>query len=290
MSRRKWRCNALRLKSGDDENGPMPLAELKTYITPTAAELKKATEGKGLGDPAVPLEEQKEAIDDLGANYTFQDLEQCLPEKGHPAMLTIRRAGNGAGGRGKPTGEKNGPDCANKPTHTGSECKTRGPPRKNFNTPNRKQRRSAPRGKQNSRPRYNNNMKSNNSRDPRKARVVGNKPAAFVVKPTLGKHEEIDDAWAGLSVEAMINEKPECGKIAVEELYKLPPEPIKVANPLASYTNYAIKPCQMTDVDKQNKTKEAPIPQLPAKKNKTEELPKLKRCKRTGEQGGAQER
>eukprot|EP00808_Paulinella_micropora_P020920 g77225.t1 len=43
-----------------NEHGPMPLEELKTFITPTAAELKKATEG---------------------ADCTFQDLEDCLPDK-----------------------------------------------------------------------------------------------------------------------------------------------------------------------------------------------------------------
>eukprot|EP00808_Paulinella_micropora_P030636 g63099.t1 len=139
---------ALQCPRLSDDNGPIPLAELKTYITPTAAELTKATEGKAQGDPAVPLEERKEAIDHLGANFTFQELEQCLPEKGHPAMLTIRRAGNGAGGGCKSTGEKGWPDCDNKPTHTGSDCKARGPRRKNYNTPNRKQQGSASRGKQ----------------------------------------------------------------------------------------------------------------------------------------------
>eukprot|EP00808_Paulinella_micropora_P017592 g28801.t1 len=121
-------------------------------------------------------------------------------------------------------------------------------------------------------------MKSNKSRDPRKTIVVVNKPAAFVAKPTLDKFEEIDDAWAGLTVEAMMNEKPEYGKIEVEELYKLPPEPIKVANPLALYADYAFGSCQMADANEQDKTKEAPMPQLLAKKSKVEELPKLKRC------------
>eukprot|EP00808_Paulinella_micropora_P031026 g75247.t1 len=217
---------ALQCPRLSDDNGPIPLAELKTYITPTAAELKKATEGKALGDPA--------------------DLEQCLPEKGHPAMLTIRRAGNGAGGGCKSTGEKGGHDCDNKPTHTGSESA-----RIDF---------------------------AGETKPPTQARVVVNKPAAFVAKPTLGKFEEIDDAWAGLSVEAMMNEKPEYGKIAVEELYKLHPEPIKVLNPLALNKNYEVTPYQVPDVRNKESTKEAPVLQPPAKKNKVEELPKLKRC------------
>eukprot|EP00808_Paulinella_micropora_P014834 g76011.t1 len=55
--------------------------------------------------------------------------------------------------------------------------------------------------------------------------------------------------------------RPDHGCREVEELYKLPPEPFKMA-----------------DANEQDKTKEAPMPQPLAKKSKVEELLKLKRC------------
>eukprot|EP00808_Paulinella_micropora_P006789 g21671.t1 len=61
-----------------NDHGPMPLEDLKTFITPTAAELKKATEG---------------------ADITFEDL-------GHPAMLTIRRAGDVPSGKQETAGTR----------------------------------------------------------------------------------------------------------------------------------------------------------------------------------------
>ena len=63
----EWRWSFLQFVEGmdpkfliflADEHGPMPKADLKTYITPTAAEINKATEGKAAGDPRVPLEDQ----------------------------------------------------------------------------------------------------------------------------------------------------------------------------------------------------------------------------------------
>lgn len=95
-----------------DENGPLTLDELRAFVTPTANELKQSREGLGAGDPPTPLQEQKAALDALGADYEFNDLELCIPEKvrvqlqvrlrafladalqGHPALLTLRRAGN----------------------------------------------------------------------------------------------------------------------------------------------------------------------------------------------------
>eukprot|EP00808_Paulinella_micropora_P003525 g33522.t1 len=126
-----------------DNNGPLTLEELKTYITPSQNELKQSREGLDDDDPATPLEEQKAAIDALPAGFTFEGLENCLPEKGHAALLTVRRAGTtqekcgDAGGALywiKPDAEKpdyegererarkntsKRPECANKPTHTG---------------------------------------------------------------------------------------------------------------------------------------------------------------------------
>eukprot|EP00808_Paulinella_micropora_P014795 g29067.t1 len=130
-----------------DNNGPLTLEELKTYITPSQNELKQSREGLDDDDPATPLEEQKAAIDALPAGFTFEGLENCLPEKGHAALLTVRRAGTtqekcgDAGGALywiKPDAEKpdyegererarkntsKRPECANKPAHTGGECK-----------------------------------------------------------------------------------------------------------------------------------------------------------------------
>eukprot|EP00808_Paulinella_micropora_P002212 g37106.t1 len=94
------------------------LPDLNTIITPTAQELKKAVEGKGAGGPDVPLEEQKAAVDALGANFTYEDLEACLPEKGHPAMLTIRRAGDGASGRDAEAPKKKWPEFGDPPDAT----------------------------------------------------------------------------------------------------------------------------------------------------------------------------
>eukprot|EP00808_Paulinella_micropora_P024876 g56528.t1 len=221
----------------------MPLGELKTYITPTAAELKKATEKKQAGDPAMPLEEQKAAIDALGPNFTFEQLEQCLPDKGHPAMLTIRRAGNGTSGRGfsckrlqslfqlsqaESYCEKLPRSVrSNKPTHTGGECKMRGPTQRGgSNNFTKSKSRTPTNGKRANPPR---NANNNRPRDPRKPKVNVVKPVVYVANPaTERKFDEVDDAWAGLTVERMIEDNPQLGQIAVEELYKLPPETIKI--------------------------------------------------------------
>eukprot|EP00808_Paulinella_micropora_P000894 g34594.t1 len=185
----------------------MPLGELKTYITPTAAELKKATDEKQAGDPAVPLEEQKAAIDALGPNFTFEQLEQCLPDKGHPTMLTIRRAVTASeechGLREKRVPLHNlfqffsletaKPECSNKPTHTDGECKMRGPTQRGGNNNFTKSKSRTPtNGKCANPPR---NANSNRPRDPRKPKVNVLKPVAYVAKPaTERKFDEVDDA------------------------------------------------------------------------------------------------
>eukprot|EP00808_Paulinella_micropora_P032259 g65179.t1 len=119
-------------------NGPLTLEELKTYITPSLNELKQSRDGLEDDDPPTPLEEQKAAIEDLPAGFTFEGLENCLPEKGHAALLTDSKhpvlgdAGGALYWR-KPDAEKpdyegererarkntsKSPECANKPTHT----------------------------------------------------------------------------------------------------------------------------------------------------------------------------
>eukprot|EP00808_Paulinella_micropora_P012796 g77114.t1 len=46
-------------------------------------------------------------------------------------------------------------------------------------------------------------------------------------KTAEGRQDDIDDAWAGLAVEQMIEQRPELGQIEVEEMMKLPPELVK---------------------------------------------------------------
>eukprot|EP00808_Paulinella_micropora_P021144 g41524.t1 len=119
------------------------------------------------------------------------------------------------------------PECSNKPTHTGGECKMRGPTQRGGNNNFTKSKSRTPtNGKRANPPR---NANSNRPHDPRKPKVNVVKHVAYVAKPaTERKFDEVDDAWAGLTVERMIEDNPQLGQIAVEELYKLPPETIKI--------------------------------------------------------------
>eukprot|EP00808_Paulinella_micropora_P021596 g4562.t1 len=124
--------------STSDENAPLTRDELEAFVTPTANEVKQSREGLEAADPPTPVEESNDAIDGLAADYDYETLENCLPEKGHAALLTLRRAEllqqqtkpdadkpDYTGERGKPRSGKSAKrqECANKPTHTGAECK-----------------------------------------------------------------------------------------------------------------------------------------------------------------------
>ena len=121
------------------------------------------------------------------------------------------------------------------------------------------------------------NPKNNNRpRDPRKPRVNIVKPAAYVARSAdEQKYDEVDDAWAGLTVEKIVADNPQLGQIAVEELYKLPPEKIAV-NTLhhGGHHSFFINGIQIPAAHGEN------LAEPPAKKQKGEEAASkpLKRC------------
>eukprot|EP00808_Paulinella_micropora_P028486 g72258.t1 len=289
---RRCHLNAGAISSEGKEAIREVLSDLKTIITPTAQELKKAVEGKGAGDPDVPLEEQKAAVDALGANFTYEDLEACLPEKemAQAAETPKHQRKNGTSSSQQAVSVflasdnkacfncrkdnhvvKNcSEECVNKPTHTGAECKVRGSSRRN-NSNQKGKAKPKGRGVQ-TRSTYNNNS-NNKPKDPRKARVV-NKPAAYLAKTAEGRQDDIDDAWAGLAVEQMIEQRPELGQIEVE-MMKLPPELVKVTTLLPNRklicgiaTEEISEPAEKTDMEEPQR-----------KKQKPEEEPRqLKKC------------
>eukprot|EP00808_Paulinella_micropora_P028971 g4439.t1 len=120
---------------------------------------------------------------------------------------------------------------------------------------------------------YSNNS-NNKPKDPRKARVV-NKLTAYLAKTAEGRQDDIDDAWAGLAVEQMIEQRPELGQIEVEEMMKLPPELVKVTNLLPNRklicdiaTEQIPEPAEKTGMEEPQR-----------KKQKPEEQPRqLKKC------------
>eukprot|EP00808_Paulinella_micropora_P007052 g78266.t1 len=211
-----------------DNNGPLTLEELKTYLTPSQNELKQSRDGLEDDDPATPLEEQKAAIDALPAGFTFEGLENCLPEKvqlqcqvrlrslltdalrGHAALLTVRRARDAGGAlyRSKPDAEKphyegererarkntsKRPECANKPTHTGCECKVKGPTY-NGNELNKTGRNRGQQRRNGATVRPSGGSIGN--------RGYANKPVANVAKKTkTATIDEIEDAWVCMSID-----------------------------------------------------------------------------------------
>eukprot|EP00808_Paulinella_micropora_P002963 g14710.t1 len=142
--------------------------------------------------------------------FTFEGLENCLPEKWHAALLTVRRAGDAGGALywSKPDEEKpdyegererarkntsKRPECANKPTHTGSECKVRGP---TYNG-NKLNKAGLNRGQQ-----RRNGATVRPSGGSIRNRGYANKPVANVAKETkTATIDEIEDAWVGMSID-----------------------------------------------------------------------------------------
>eukprot|EP00808_Paulinella_micropora_P006495 g59118.t1 len=155
-----------------DENAQLSLEELKAYVTPSEIDIKKSREGLEAADPPTEIEEQKAAIETLPAGYDYDALENCLPEKGHAALLTLRRAGDAGNTLYWSKAD------ADKPDYEGERARPRAEE------------------KPSKRP----ECRPNNNR----SRGCGNaKASANVAKEVkTAEYDEVDDAWVGMAIDS----------------------------------------------------------------------------------------